>query len=75
MMDSLRSTKLGLDKSPNPCYNKGTKREEKTTMMRYTVQHKHCGKITIIEGYTIWDAFRSFGLDPKVWEIIEAEEI
>ena len=44
-------------------------------MMRYTVQHKHCGKITTIEGYTIWDAFRSFGLDPKVWEIIEAEEI
>lgn len=44
-------------------------------MMRYTIQHKHCGMIATIEGYTIWDAFRSFGKDPKVWEIIRAEEI
>jgi hypothetical protein len=66
---------LGLDNKPLLCYNKGTKREEIKAMMRYTVQHKHCGKITTIEGYTVWDAFRSFGLDPKVWEIIWAEEI
>lgn len=33
-------------------------------MMRYTIQHKYCEMITIIEGYTVWDAFRSFNKNP-----------
>ena len=44
-------------------------------MMKYTIKHRHCGMTKVIEGYTIWDAFRSFGIDPKMWEVISSEEI
>ena len=44
-------------------------------MMRYTIQHKHCGMTTTIEGYTIWDAFRSFNKDPRYWTVVAAENI
>lgn len=43
-------------------------------MMQYTIQHKHCGMIKVIEGYTIWDAFRSFGINPQLWSVISFEE-
>ena len=57
------------------CYNKDTKKQKKevTTMNRYTIKHKHCGMVTHIEGYTVWDAFRSFAKDPKVWDIVAIE--
>ena len=42
-------------------------------MMRYTITHKFCGMTTTIEGYTVWDAFRSYNKDPKVWEVISME--
>ena len=44
-------------------------------MMRYTIQHKHCGMVKNIEGYTIWDAFRSFNINPILWNVISSEEI
>ena len=44
-------------------------------MMRYTIQHKHCGMTKTIEGYTIWDAFRSFNINPSYWEVISSEEM
>ena len=42
-------------------------------MNRYTIKHKYCGMITHIEGYTVWDAFRSFAKDPTVWDVIATE--
>ena len=44
-------------------------------MMQYTIEHKYCGMTKTIEGYTVWDAFRSFGLNPNLWNVISSEEI
>ena len=43
-------------------------------MMKYTIQHKYCGITATIEGYTIWDAFRSFNKDPRYWNVVAAED-
>lgn len=44
-------------------------------MMRYTIQHKHCGMITHIEGYTSYDAFKRSNKNPNLWNVIDWEEI
>lgn len=44
-------------------------------MVRYIIKHKYCGMTKTIEGYTVWDAFRSFGLNPRYWDIINSEKI
>ena len=44
-------------------------------MKQYIIKHKHCDMTKTIEGYTIWDAFRGFNIDPKMWNVISAEKI
>lgn len=44
-------------------------------MMEYIIEHKYCKMTTTIQGYTVWDAFRAFNKDPKVWVVISSEKI
>lgn len=37
-------------------------------MTTYTLTHKHCGAIIIVEGYDYWHACKVNGLDVKVWK-------
>ena len=38
-------------------------------MLEFVVVHKYCGFTKVIEGYNVWDAFKSNGLDLNVWEV------
>lgn len=44
-------------------------------MTQYTVEHKNCGYIKVIEGYDIYDAFKKNNLQSNMWTVIKAEEI
>lgn len=44
-------------------------------MMRFTVEHKYCGMQKEIEGFNVWDALKSNGLDPTIWIVKNVEEI
>ena len=43
--------------------------------MRYTVKHKYCKCIKVIEGNDIYDAFKKNELDKRVWNVIDIEII
>lgn len=36
----------------------------------FKVQHKYCGYTKIINGYNVWDALKSNGLDYTIWNVI-----
>lgn len=44
-------------------------------MYKFTIQHKHCGAVTQIEGVTHWEAMRKNGYDGKVWILRAIEPI
>ena len=44
-------------------------------MLRFTVEHKHCGVRKVIEGYNVFDAFRRNGLDLNIWIVMDTEKI
>ena len=41
-------------------------------MIRYLVEHKHCGTQTVIIGRDYYDACRRCGRDPKIWKLVRA---
>lgn len=43
-------------------------------MMRFTVEHKYCKCTREIEGYNVWDAYKTNGLDLNVWIVINVEK-
>ena len=45
-----------------------TNEREENKMTTYTLTHKHCGAIIIVEGYDYWHACKVNGLDVKVWK-------
>jgi hypothetical protein len=36
-------------------------------MQRFLVEHKYCGMQKEIEGFNVWDAFKTNGLDLTIW--------
>ena len=44
-------------------------------MMRFTVKHKYCGCVRVIEGCNVWDALKTEGLDHTIWIVEEVEKI
>lgn len=36
-------------------------------MQQFLVEHKYCGMQKTIEGYNVWDALKSNGLEVGVW--------
>lgn len=58
------------------CYNKYNKEREKEVikMMTFTIKHKYCGMTKKVSGYNVFDAFKTNGLDLKVWEVISVEK-
>lgn len=43
-------------------------------MMRFTVEHKYCGMQKEIEGFNVWDALKSNGLDYSIWIVKSVEK-
>lgn len=41
-------------------------------MIRFLVEHKHCGTQTVIIGRDYYDACRRCGRDPKIWKLVRA---
>jgi hypothetical protein len=54
-------------------YNRINKRGERK--MRITVEHKYCKYIKIVEGNSLYDAFKKNDLDVRVWNVIDIEMI
>ena len=48
-----------------------TKKERTATMLNFIVEHKYCKMIKVIQGYNVWNALKSNGLDINVWKIKE----
>ena len=44
-------------------------------MLEFTIVHRYCGYTKTIQGYNIWDALKSNGLDYKIWEVKGVTEI
>lgn len=44
-------------------------------MMKFTVEHKFCGMTKTVEGFNVWDALKSNGLDPTIWIVKNVEKI
>lgn len=47
--------------------------KEVIKMMTFTIKHKYCGMTKKVNGYNVFDAFKSNGLDLEVWEVISVE--
>ena len=43
-------------------------------MLTFTIEHKYCGYTTEIEGYNVWDAFKSNGKDLNYWIVKSVEK-
>ena len=43
-------------------------------MMTFTIEHKYCGYTKEVQGYNVWDAFKSNGLDVNVWVVKKVEK-
>lgn len=44
-------------------------------MLRFTVKHKYCGCVRVVEGYNVWDALKKNGFDYTIWIVEEVEKI
>ena len=44
-------------------------------MLRFTIEHKHCGYTTTIEGYNVLDALKSNGKDIAYWTVLSVEKV
>ena len=44
-------------------------------MMKFTVEHKYCRMTKTVEGFNVWDALKSNGLDFIIWIVKSVEEI
>jgi hypothetical protein len=43
-------------------------------MLKITVEHKNCKMTRVIEGETIFDAFKKNGLNFNTWVVIDIEK-
>ena len=40
-------------------------------MLQFITEHKYCGMTKVVQGYNVYDALKSNGLDINVWIVKE----